>query len=339
MTTKPAFNRADFIRQRRTSRTNGSSRTSQPAGDKRPRPAASPKRSYRPETLYLPVEPRTRRDPQPVRRHQQVRGSNQAQRYDVAFSLGRTDVRAPAITLPRLDFSSTRWISGLITALLAGLLFLMWNSSAFLVPAATVVGNQRIGADEISAVIGIIGQPVFKAVPAQIEANLRTAYTDLEDVHVGVRLPNRVVVDVVERTPVIAWFQNNAMTWIDANGVAFAPRGEAPGLIQVAANGAPLEVQNAPEAPIYEQRFIDPEMVQVIISIAPYIPSGMPIVYEPQYGIGWQDPRGWSVYFGQNVQDIPMKLTVYQALVERLISQGIQPTLVSMEYLDAPFYK
>jgi hypothetical protein len=34
-----------------------------------------------------------------------------------------------------------------------------------------------------------------------------------------------------------------------------------------------------------------------------------------------------------------MKLTIYQALVDRFINQGIQPTLISMEYLDAPFYK
>jgi hypothetical protein len=139
--------------------------------------------------------------------------------------------------------------------------------------------------------------------------------------------------------PVLAWFQNNAMTWIDANGMAFMPRGEVPGLVQVAANGAPLQVQNDPATPVYEQRFINPDMVQVISGLAPYVPAGMPMIYDPQYGIGWQEPRGWVVYFGQNTQDIPMKLTIYQSLVERLISQGIQPTLISMEYLDAPFYK
>ncbi len=63
------------------------------------------------------------------------------------------------------------------------------------------------------------------------------------------------------------------------------------------------------------------------------------MIYDPQYGLGWQDPRGWSVYFGQNTQNIAMKLEVYQSLVENIISQGIQPTLISMAYPDAPFYK
>ena len=30
---------------------------------------------------------------------------------------------------------------------------------------------------------------------------------------------------------------------------------------------------------------------------------------------------------------------VYQAIVDTLTSQGIQPSLISVEYLDAPFYK
>ena len=34
-----------------------------------------------------------------------------------------------------------------------------------------------------------------------------------------------------------------------------------------------------------------------------------------------------------------MKLVVYQAIVDTLIRQGFQPTLISMEYLNAPFYK
>ena len=34
-----------------------------------------------------------------------------------------------------------------------------------------------------------------------------------------------------------------------------------------------------------------------------------------------------------------MKLKVYQAILDKITQQGIQPTLISMEYLDAPFYK
>jgi cell division protein FtsQ len=331
MTTKPSTNRADFIRQRRSNQGTTPTRGS--------KPAASTRRPYRTKTMYLPIEPRPRRDPKPVRKARKGQGSARNQRYDIAFSLGRTDVRAPAISLPKFNFASPRWISGLATIALAAILYLMWTSSMFTVLEAEVTGNQRIEASEISSMLGILGEPVFKAVPAQIEINLRTAYPDLADITVTAKLPNRIVVEVVERTPVIAWFQNDAMTWIDANGMAFQPRGELTGLVQVLANGAPREVQTDPTLPPFEQRFINPDLVEAITSLAPFVPAGMPMIYDPVFGIGWQDPLGWDVHFGQNIKDMQMKLTVYQVLVERLINQGIQPMLISMEFLDAPFYK
>ena len=29
-----------------------------------------------------------------------------------------------------------------------------------------------------------------------------------------------------------------------------------------------------------------------------HVPPGMPILYDARLGFGWNDPRGWSVYFG-----------------------------------------
>ncbi len=331
MTSKSAINRTDFVRQNRGNRTSNLTRTR--------KPAATSRQSYRTETLFLPVKPQIKRTSQSTRTIRSTSGSNRARSYDIAFRLGSTDVRAPAIGLPNLDFSNPRWISGLIAAVLSILLLMMWNSSLFTVFTAVVTGNQRLGVEEINTQLGIVGEPVFKAVPEQITENLRLAFPDLENVHVRVGLPNRVIVQVIERTPVVSWFQEGAMTWIDANGIAFMPRGEVPGLVQVAANAAPSDILGTEDEPSYEHRFIDPGLIQVIKNMAGYVPSGVPMIFDPQYGIGWQEPRGWVVYFGQNSLDIPVKLSIYQSLVDKLITQGIQPTLISMEHLDAPFYK
>jgi hypothetical protein len=63
------------------------------------------------------------------------------------------------------------------------------------------------------------------------------------------------------------------------------------------------------------------------------------MICDPQYGMGWQDPRGWTVYFGQNAKDILMKKVVYKTILDTLTLQGVQPSLISVEYLNAPFYK
>lgn len=334
MTTKPAYTRADFVRQKRSSRTSTQTRVTNGTS----RPATTTRTSYRPDSLLLPGKPVARRDPQPAARSQvrSSRGSARGQQYDIAFSLGRADVRAPALSIPQLG---PRWISAGITAVLVFLLYTLWTGSTFTVTTAELVGAARLTAVEISAATTIVNEPIFKAVPAQIEQNIRMAYPDLSSVHVRVAFPNRIIVDVVERMPILAWYQNGAMTWIDANGVGFLPRGEVSGLVQVTANGSPTSVQNDPDTPLYEMRFINPDMVQAMITLAPYVPAGLPMIYDPKYGMGWQDTRGWFVYFGQNTEDIPMKIVVYQAMVDQFAQQGIQPTLISVEYLNSPFYK
>ena len=63
------------------------------------------------------------------------------------------------------------------------------------------------------------------------------------------------------------------------------------------------------------------------------------MVYDPQYGIGWQDPRGWQIFFGVTMDNLPLKVQAYQAIMDMLSLKGVQPTLISVAYLDAPFYK
>jgi cell division septal protein FtsQ len=331
MSTKPNLSRSQFVRQRRTSRFN------LPLGPKAQakKPVRPVKRSYRPDT----PQPGEAKSARAVHTYRQGTGSlrqapSGAQQY--AFSLGRADVRAPALSIPQLG---ARWLSGAATLLLLFLLYTLWTSSTFTVIGAEIHGNRRLGITEINAALQLVGQPIFMAVPADIAANLRSDYPDLSSVRVHVGIPNRVVVDVVERAPVLAWTQGDTLRWIDASGVAFPARGSVTGLIPVTAEAAPPQVQTEAATPLYDRPFIAPDVVKALAALYPYLPQDVAMTYDPIYGIGWQDTRGWSVYFGQTTDDILMKLQVYQAIVNTLTQQGIQPMLISVEYLDAPFYK
>ncbi|MEZ0395787.1 MAG: FtsQ-type POTRA domain-containing protein [Anaerolineales bacterium] len=312
----------------------------------RVRPVA-PRPAYRPQTLLLPVEPEAerRRALEPVykkpprqrpARPKPAPRQKRRQQYDLTLSLGRAEVHAPALSLPRFG---PRWLSGLLTLGLVFLLYTMWTSAMFTVSGVQIRGNQRLGAAEIEAAVRMTGQPIFLAVPERIETILRATYLDLEAVEVHVGFPNQIVIEVAERTPVIAWYQGEALAWLDRNGVAFPPRGSAEGLLVVTASGSPPPVAIGMDTPPYERPYLAPEIVQAMLTLAPYLPAGAPMIYDPRYGIGWQDGRGWMVYFGPDTQDIAAKLQVYQTVVETLSAQGIRPSLISMEYLHAPYYK
>jgi cell division protein FtsQ len=80
-------------------------------------------------------------------------------------------------------------------------------------------------------------------------------------------------------------------------------------------------------------------MAGALMTISPRVPEGSTLVYDPRYGLGWADPRGWQAYFGHTDGDVNAKVQVYQSMVDYLIEQGITPRLISVEYPDAPFYR
>lgn len=371
MTTLQKTSRANAVRQRRSS-TKPSRPASKTQGTGIKQTTRTSRQAYRPDSVFLPVEPRpaapatqhkmkgatnrqafgvsspaitqrsgTRSKGSPNRRNLGAHPGTMVknphrQGYDFSFSLGRTAVRAPLLSLPNLG---PRWVSAGMTLILGLLLYTMVTANTFKVTALELTGNQRLAAEDVSGRLDLIGQPIFNAVPSRIENDLRTAFPDLAGVSVQVGFPNHIRVAVVERVPILAWYQDGNTTWIDTNGIAFTPRGDVPGLVQIAASGIPPKPVVDPKTPINDQPFIGPDMVQAFLSLHPQVPDGAPMVYDPKYGMGWQDPRGWSVYFGLNTQEIEMKKKIYQALLDNFSQKGIQPTLISVAYLDAPFYK
>jgi hypothetical protein len=249
------------------------------------------------------------------------------------------EIRLPAIQITSEGVRS-RLPGILLTILLGVALYLAATLPEFHAAPAQVTGNERISAEEINTALGSTGESIFVLTGADLEAKLRLSYPDLAAVHVSVSLPNHIQVQVEERKPVVLWQQGDGITWIDANGIAFRPRGDAAGLIAVAASGAPAGAEPTAAAdPLTPAPFISPDLVQAILNLGPDVPQGTAMEYDPKYGLGWSDSRGWKVFFGNTAKDMPVKLQVYKALVDSLAQQGIQATFISVQYANAPYYR
>jgi cell division protein FtsQ len=237
----------------------------------------------------------------------------------------------------------SRLFSIFLSLLLGTMLYLALTLPAFHISAAQVSGNQRIGADEINSVLNTAGQSIFMLRSADLETRLRLNYPELASAHVSISLPNTVVITIQEREPVLLWQQAGGYTWIDADGVAFRPRGD---MSSLPATIVPVKALAAPPAsvvtaadPLSPSPFISPELVKAIQSMAPTVPAGVPLEYDPKYGLGWSDSRGWKAFFGITAKDMPLKLQVYQSLVDSLAQKGIQPAFISVQYANAPYYR
>ncbi len=292
------------------------------------------------EMATRPLPPITSRDGMRYVGEPRTMSRTARRRYEsAAVSMPGIEIRMPAIQITSEGIRS-RMLGILLSLLLGAALYLAATLPEFHAATAQVTGNERISADEINTVLGSTGQSIFVLTGPELETKLLLNYPDLESAQVAVSLPNKISVQVVERKPVVLWQQGNGFTWIDASGIAFRPRGAAPGLVAVAALEAPpAAVSTTTVDPLAPAPFISPDLVQAIQNIAADVPEGTVMEYDPKYGLGWTDSRGWKVFFGFTAKDMPVKLQVYKSLVDSLAQQGIQPTFISVQYANAPYYR
>ncbi len=246
------------------------------------------------------------------------------------------ELRGISIARPHLG---RRLPAFLVVALLGAVLYFAFNLPQLRVAAAQVTGNQMLTPAEINSALDIEGEPAFLLIPAELEKRLLLSYPELVAAKVDVTLPNVVSVQVVERKPVIRWEQGDGYTWVAEDGVAFRPHGESSSLISVVASSAPpIEGIVSPDS-LAPTPFLAPELVQTLRGLASHVPPGASILYDAGFGFGWNDPRGWKVYFGMNARDVELKMRVYDSMVASLTQRGIQPALINVTYPTAPYYR
>jgi hypothetical protein len=316
MSDKQEVTRSDVARQRRASRVVKEL-------------AQTSKRASKPVVRVARVAPRA------VVNRKRVASKR---RFNIALGLPEIHLRKPDLAGRRL-YDSWRIASISIAILLGVMFYLALTLPYFRVPNATVLGNNRLTREEIEAVTGIIGQSIFTVKPDEVTTRLRMNYPDLLSAQVNVYLPNHVYITITERQPVIAWQQDGGYTWVDATGVAFRPRGLVAGLVPIIGLSVPPVGVPPLDSPLAPPPFMQKELVDAILVLAPTVPADSTMVFDLSFGLGWTDSRGWKSFFGTSAQDMPLKVRVYQSLVVSLEKRGITPSFISVMYPDAPFYR
>ncbi len=288
------------------------------------------------EEAYRPLPPVTYRERGGVSNTQPRRKASVRRYHSVAATRRESALRLPL--LPQVQ-AGPRLIPLILTLALGAAAYFLLASPTFRVTEAQINGLSRLSAAEVNSALGIGGEIVFFLRPEEIATRLRINYPEIQSAQVTVELPNRVLVDVSERKPVILWQQGSGFTWIDESGVAFRPRGEAPGLVPVAAQGTPPGAQASQDDPLSPPAYLSPDLVKTALTLATSLPQGSTLTYDESDGFGWNDSRGWQVFFGTESKDAALKLQIYQSLVDSLNSRGITPAFISVVHTDAPYYR
>jgi len=247
------------------------------------------------------------------------------------------------ISMPTISFSGTgakwRFVSFGVSLLLGAGLYLAGTSPAFRAAPPQVIGNQRIPAEELGAVLGVGNAQIFTLVPSDLERRLRLNFPELLAARVTLALPNAIHIEIEERTPAVAWYQDGGYTWIDENGIAFRPRGAAEDVVAVQALNAPQPASATSSDPLTPLPYVSPDLIAAVRELAPHAPAGSSIIYDARYGLGWADSRGWQAFFGEQARDMPLRLRVYESMVEMVGEKGVRPAFISVQYPSAPYYR
>ena len=322
MSEKKDISRSDLVRQRRerTSRTRV-------------------ERARKESTRSAPVTSRRQEIPKGRRRTTQTGKSGSARRrFQNALLPVAPDAELRGISISRPNLGR-RLPSFLLVVLLASAIYFAFNAPQLQVAQAQVVGNQMLTAEEVNTALNIAGQPAFLLIPSELEKRLRLQFPELAAAKVDIALPNTVAIHVVERRPVVRWEQGEGYTWISEEGIAFRPHGDMPGLIGVVALSAPPIEGIVSSDPLTPAPFLKPDLVKTLKGLAGHVPPGAQILYDASFGFGWNDPRGWKVYFGTSASDVELKMRVYESMVASLTQRGIQPAMINVTYPTAPYYR
>lgn len=272
----------------------------------------------------------------------------QGRKVNIPLRTKGAELQLPAFPQLQLGW---RFISGAIFFLSLAVVFSFSSLDTFEVSSINLKGSHRLGAEAILSQIDLVGKAIISTKPEEVVQEITESFPSLKSVKVSTGLPASVNIQIIERDPIILWQTEETPLWIDADGVTFPVRGEAETILTVLANGNPpeittLEETETPEGDeeisiFKEQSFPKTtlEFINGMLSLSEYLPDETYLQYDPQFGLGWQDPRGWLVYFGSDTSEIDIKLAEYETIITTLQAENRQPALISLEFLHSPFYR
>ncbi len=331
MSADTSYQRSEKIRQRKNQRSQ--ERVTRAASVARAGAMASPSVTVRGRGMGRPILNRASTQPR--------------RKFYVSLDAVGAEISMPAIPMVRPGW---RLISGILVVGMVMMIFLLNNAPAFQVKSAHITGLGRLTLPDVEAVLDLNGKSIVTVAPDTLKAELKEAFPELSAVSVSVWLPSGVSIAVRERQPVLAWKTKDVVTWIDAEGAMFGPRGDVGNLLMVQSaekpplgptlipvSGATTKASSPAVNPASQR--VDTQVITAAAVLATQMPAESSMVYSSANGLGWTDPRGWQVYFGLNLDNIAEKLSLYKAIADQLTQKGIRPVVISVENVYAPFYR
>jgi cell division protein FtsQ len=246
------------------------------------------------------------------------------------------------VRLPSMPAIRPGWklLSGFLAAVCLLAILFTSVSANFRVSKVSINGLKRITPLEVESILALSQTPVVAVDTSAIAYQLAQTYPELSNIKVRLSLPSTVSISALERAPFIAWMTKDHVFWIDTNGTIFPERGTTTPPLSIQSEDLPplSAVETASQSTTVEEN-LDPGILHAILELSSRMPNQMNLIYSAQDGLGWIDQHGWKVFLGMDFTDLSIKILEYQAIAAALEKQGLQAVMISVERVDAPFFR
>lgn len=214
------------------------------------------------------------------------------------------------------------WIALLVLAGAAVGVSQLLTLQQFTVTASNVRvrGTIRASVDEIYAVSRLEGTNVFE-VRAKSAAGRIAELPGIDSAQVHVRLPARVIIDVVELSPLAIVQTITETLWIGADGRGMQQVGDPPTLTLVEVSGTVRDDRGS----------VLPEIVQGLEAIQSHRPGLTDIHYGTLEGLYFRASEGYTVYLGEGGA-MTQKLALLEATEQQMAEQGLLPQEIDLRF-------
>lgn len=220
-----------------------------------------------------------------------------------------------------------RLFSGLIVASLIILLAVFFATDVFYVHSVSVGGLEYLNDREVFALSGIAGVHIFWIDPQQVRQNLLQS-PSIADAQVNIGWGSPMVQLIVEeREPALVWEQAGIATWVDVNGRVMRQRADRRDLLRISADTL---MDGPPGASV------STDVIAGALQLQTLLPDLHMLRYHPDFGLGFNDSRGWEVWLGIG-SGMPEKLALYGDIIEDAVSRGVTPRAVYIINPDRPW--
>ncbi|MBP6017401.1 MAG: FtsQ-type POTRA domain-containing protein [Candidatus Promineofilum sp.] len=260
---------------------------------------------------------------------------------------------------------NTRWISLAIAALSLYALFMIGGDDRFYLNYIPVEGSSTIDINNIVAESGLASRHIFAADP-QEAADRISEIGGVVTATVTLHWPNDVMIRIREKPPLATWQEGDKTFWIDDDGQLTASRAQTVGLLNIISEVPPAVVEepiaaaDKNEKPVSQETedaatgeaegetveeprasqaaFVPRDVLAGALQLRELRPNIDKLYYKPSDGLGYQDGRGWTAYFGTG-RDMHQKLVVYETIVANLLERGTRPAYISVANQYKPYYR